>query len=231
MLFLLLQNVSRRDEHSSRLHKPPQHQSLFFEAEEVLQQQQRTRTPGQRRVCCQRQERAQQAQSSLSVPGSAEGQSPDPMGAAGPLGYSKSHGTLLTTYSTVLDAQMPPHACSASCFTTGFHAEQGFSQGFVSDPHQAALRVISNPWEQLVIVTPGQKAGKEVSVVSMSCAGHHSSSQFAVQRSSPRSGTFWELWQSCPDAGTDNPHLGSHSVACDLHLISIPRQEAQQALR
>lgn len=114
MLFLLLQNVSRRDEHSSRLHKPPQHQSLFFEAEKVLLQQQRTRTPGPRRVCCQRQERAQQARSSLSVPGSAEGQSPDLMGAAGPLGYNKSHGTLLTTYSTVLDAQMPAHTCSAS---------------------------------------------------------------------------------------------------------------------
>lgn len=38
----------------------------------------------------------------------------DLMGAAGPLGYNKSHGTLLTTYSTVLDAQMPAHTCSAS---------------------------------------------------------------------------------------------------------------------
>lgn len=41
--------------------------------------------------------------------------------------------------------QHTPALPQASCFTIGFHGEQGFSQGFVSDPHQAAHEADLHP--------------------------------------------------------------------------------------
>lgn len=66
--------------------------STISEEQKVLLQQQRTRTPGPKsRVYCQSQERAQQqAQTSLSVPESGGGQSPEMLGLAGLVGDTRN---------------------------------------------------------------------------------------------------------------------------------------------
>lgn len=136
-IYLTEMNISPEDlnHHSSN--------STCFEAQKVLLHQQRTRARGPgSRVYCQSQERAQQqAQSSLSVPESAEGQSPIMMGVVELLGDTRNPMVCSwppTALCLMHTCDHSPALPQDSSFSVGFDAEQVFSQGFVSDPHQRA---------------------------------------------------------------------------------------------
>lgn len=186
--------------------------STSFEAQKVLLQQQRTRTPGSRsRVYCQSQERAkQQAQNSLSVPESGERQIPGMMGVAGLLVDSRN--AIMCSWPPTALCLMHTHIIPLLCLRVPvlqlvFMLSKCSARGLCQTLTKQHMRVISNSWEELLLVTSGQKAGEEISVVPISCAGHHSASQFAVQRSPPHSGSCWKLWQTFLNAGTGNLHI------------------------
>lgn len=90
--------------------------SIFFEAEKVLLQQQRTRTPGPRNSLLPKP--GESPTTSTKFPECprkgwrAKSWHDGSSRTSG--GYKKCHGVLLTTYSTVLDAHMWPYPCSSS---------------------------------------------------------------------------------------------------------------------